>query len=94
MGAYCCDLYVTTLEGMSLKGMVSTGFSGPHELVAGGFKQARARECRGWMLGARPWELVGGGSQVGEGVGVVGDECWVLGRACLRRLPLGEGLGL
>ncbi|KAL4420498.1 hypothetical protein ABPG75_010154 [Micractinium tetrahymenae] len=56
--AYCCDLYVTTMDRMSLKGMVSTGFSGPHELVCGGFKQVVDAMFEGRTLpGAPPCPL-------------------------------------
>lgn len=33
------DLYATTLDNLSLKGSVSNGYSGDHELVLGGYKQ-------------------------------------------------------
>lgn len=68
MEAYCCDLYVATLDAMSLKGMVSTGFSGPHELVSGGFKQASDEgRVLGRLLGAL---FDGGGLAVGRCGGV------------------------
>ncbi|EFN52584.1 hypothetical protein CHLNCDRAFT_138597 [Chlorella variabilis] len=37
--AYLVDLYVTTTDRMSLKGSVSSGYDGDHELVVGGFGQ-------------------------------------------------------
>lgn len=35
--ALCSDLYVAEMDALSLKGMVSFGYTGPHELVIGGF---------------------------------------------------------
>ncbi|KAL4436382.1 hypothetical protein ABPG77_009944 [Micractinium sp. CCAP 211/92] len=98
--AYCCDLYVTTLEGMSLKGMVSTGFSGPHELVAGGFKQVVDALVQGRSVpGAPPCPLrdVRTGSVVravrllrgGVGVEVVTDTQTLSAHAVVCTLPLG-----
>ncbi len=39
MDAYLTDLYATTLNKMSLAGMVSDGFDGDHELIKGGYCQ-------------------------------------------------------
>lgn len=39
LDAYIVDAYVTMPDRMSLKGMVSMGFSGAHELVSGGYSQ-------------------------------------------------------
>ena len=37
--AYMSDLYVAPMEKLSLRGMVSDGYSGDHELVIGGYNQ-------------------------------------------------------
>jgi len=37
--AFNADLYNATMDQLSLKGMVSEGYSGDHELVIGGYKQ-------------------------------------------------------
>ena len=42
MEAYLSDVYVTTLDKMSIRGMVSNGFDGDHELVVGGYSQVGA----------------------------------------------------
>lgn len=39
INAYMSDLYVAPMEKLSLRGMVSHGFSGDHELVMGGYNQ-------------------------------------------------------
>lgn len=39
INAYMSDLYVAPMEKLSLRGMVSDGYSGDHELVMGGFNQ-------------------------------------------------------
>ena len=39
MCAYLSDLYVAPLDRLSMRGMVSTGYEGDHELVVGGYTQ-------------------------------------------------------
>ena len=36
---YLCDLYVATMDKLSLRGSVADGYVGDHELVRGGYKQ-------------------------------------------------------
>lgn len=39
VNAFTADLYVTTLGNLSLRGSVTSGFDGDHELVLGGYSQ-------------------------------------------------------
>lgn len=39
VNAFTADLYVATLDKLSLRGSVTSGFDGDHELVLGGYSQ-------------------------------------------------------
>lgn len=41
VNAFTADLYVTTLGNLSLRGSVTSGFDGDHELLLGGYSQVR-----------------------------------------------------
>ena len=47
VNAFTADLYVATLDKLSLRGSVTNGFDGHHELVLGGYSQVTAL-LRSW----------------------------------------------
>jgi len=56
---YLSDLYVADMEECSLRGMISMGYDGDHELVCGGYRQVVERLRDGYTDRIRP-ELVKG----------------------------------
>ena len=43
VNAFTADLYAATLDKLSLRGSVTNGFDGHHELVLGGYSQVHER---------------------------------------------------
>ena len=48
VNAFTADLYVATLDKLSLRGSVTNGFDGHHELVLGGYSQVGAWPAQLW----------------------------------------------
>jgi hypothetical protein len=42
VNAFTADLYAATLDKLSLRGSVTNGFDGHHELVLGGYSQVNS----------------------------------------------------
>jgi hypothetical protein len=59
VNAFTADLYVATLNRLSLRCSVTSGFDGHHELVLGGYSQVSAfadtRQRSGVVHSSLPW---------------------------------------